>query len=115
MTKPNGLYDRFSGLESELEGLSEEERKQKIKAINKERYGWSKYGGGNHGLYQGEVDTTWCCQLCGQEQPKALPPFMYPIEPRIYIRICGNCQAIAIRTKVTHYTQIISIVRRYRD
>ena len=62
--------------------------------INKMKYGWSKWGGANHGLVKEELDE-WYCQGCGKKQVKGLPSYMLPIthkEDRDFARVCSKCE-----------------------
>ena len=61
--------------------------------ITKEMYGWSKYGGGRHGLVKTD-DSVWYCQCCGKKQPRELPGYMFSIGNREYLRLCSSCWAI---------------------
>lgn len=90
-----------------ISGLSIELKRQ----INKEKYGWSKYGGGNHGLVTQDIHESWFCQTCGEEQPEAIKPYMYEYFPRDYIRICPICYAKTIVLKHPTVKQIISLAR----
>jgi len=59
-------------------------------SITKQMYGWSKYGGARKGIVKESLDT-WYCQVCGEEQTKGLPAYMYHIGDRDYIRVCSKC------------------------
>lgn len=65
-----------------------------IVKITMQKYGWTKYGGGNHGLVKEGLDE-WYCQTCGRKQVKGLPSYMLPFDSkydRNFVRICSNCQ-----------------------
>lgn len=94
-----------------IDGLSPEE--QLRNAMNKAKYGWSKFGGPNRGLVQEDLTDEWNCQACGETQTKELPPFMYEFSPREYIRICSKCHNVRLRQEIEplHFNLFISIVR----
>lgn len=52
---------------------------------------WTKYGGAIYGLVREGIQTTWFCQLCGDEIPKEFKPFLYEMFPGDFIRICNAC------------------------
>lgn len=79
------------------EQLSEEVKK----ALNKAKYGWTKWGGPNMGLVQKNLTETWFCQACKEEQPDDLTPYMFEFVEREYIRICSKCHHI----RLTHDIQ----------
>ncbi len=83
-----------------------------IKAINKAKYGWSKYGGANYGLVTQEIHNTWYCQTCGEEQPEAIKPYMYEYFPRDYIRICSICYS---KTQILKHPTVRKIVELARS
>jgi len=61
-------------------------------SITKQMYGWSKWGGPRKGIVKETLDT-WYCQVCGEEQTKDLPAYMFHIGDRDYIRLCSKCWA----------------------
>ena len=81
------------------------------KIDGKKKFGWSKYGGGNFGLYGGNLQEEWFCQACGEKQPNALPPYKAEIILRNYVRICSKCFNIKRVRKVGYYV-LIRIVRK---
>ena len=58
--------------------------------ITKEMYGWTKYGGGKHGLVREQL-KTWYCQICGEEQTQDLSSYMVNLGDRNFLRICSKC------------------------
>lgn len=82
--------------------------------VNKERYGWSKWGGGIHGLIKG--DSEWVCQACGLKQPSQMPAFMIPFDQkgfsREYARICGICKHLQELRTLT-FRKLITLVRNH--
>lgn len=52
---------------------------------------WSKYGGARRGLEHSKSDPTWCCQICGEEQPMSLPGFFIKHPTGEYLKICAKC------------------------
>ncbi len=70
------------------------------KALNKQKYGWSKWGGANMGLVQKNLTETWFCQSCKQEQPDKLTPYMFEYASREYIRICSKCHWIRLHKNI---------------
>lgn len=93
--------------------MNKEERKI-YQELGKESYGWSKYGGGMHGLVGDEGD--WFCQLCGEEQPEESPKYMLPMDgtKREFLRVCSVCKHVQLKHKLGtyNYTKIIKIVRK---
>lgn len=79
--------------------------------LYKEKYGWTKYGEGNKGLYQGEVPEEWNCQACGEPQPSELSPYKFEFVSREYIRICAKCYAKVHADHITSFTVLVRIVR----
>ncbi len=87
--------------------------------FNKNKYGWSKYGGNNLALpvnKYGEVQDNlgeWYCQACGGHQTDEMPCFMFEVVPgsRDFIKICTLCQHKKVTVKVEIYTELIEVVR----
>lgn len=89
--------------------------------LSKMRYGWSKYGGPNYGIAKqtgttgdlmlGLDDNIWYCQLCGEEQNKELPNYLFSLDDtkRDFIRVCTKCKFDAVKKKVTSYRQLIKL------
>jgi hypothetical protein len=82
-------------------------------SLGKQKYGWSKYGGGNKGLETTKIHTDWCCQACGETQPVSLPPFKFRVEHREFIRICSSCYNKVKKQHIEEYVILISIVRKH--
>lgn len=82
----------------EQQNLSPEERIKK--ALNKQKYGWSKWGGANFGLVQKNLTEEWSCQACGEKQTNELPPYMFEFVEREYVRICSKCHHIRITLEI---------------
>ena len=62
--------------------------------FTRQKYGWSKYGGANHGLVKEEL-PEWFCQGCGQKQVRGLPSYMIPmtlVDDRNFVRVCSKCE-----------------------
>jgi len=91
------------------EELPEEVRK----ALNKAKYGWTKWGGSNFGLVQKNLTETWFCQACKEEQPDELTPYMFEFVEREYIRICSKCHATRLKQNIKplEFARLISVVR----
>lgn len=79
--------------------------------INHAKFGWTKWGGANHGLMKSDVNTDWTCQSCARLVPKELPGFMYEYSEREYIRICASCCHIVIFQEIKSFFDLISLVR----
>lgn len=69
-------------------------------------YGWTKYGGGKHGLVQKQTET-WFCQNCREELHKSVPSFMIELNFGEFGRICSECMNIAIEKKVSNLMDLI--------
>jgi len=91
------------------EQLPEEVRK----ALNKQKYGWSKWGGPNMGLVQKNLTETWFCQACCEEQPDDLSPYMFEFVEREYVRICSKCHAIRLKENIQplEFEKLCDLVR----
>jgi hypothetical protein len=94
-----------------IEPLPEEVRK----ALNKAKYGWSKWGGPNQGLVQKNLTPEWFCQACQDKQPDELTPYMFEFVEREYIRICSKCHHIRIQYEIQplQFNVLIEIVRKH--
>ena len=80
-------------------------------SLNMLKYGWSKYGGANHGLVKEELDE-WYCQCCGKKQTKILPSYMINLDDeREFYRICSNCKNVALNKKVANIKALIRVIR----
>lgn len=71
---------------------------------------WTKYGGAVHGLIKEKIEDTWCCQICGKEQPKELKPFLAELYPGDFIRVCNLCEH-PLHTKTVTIHRLITITR----
>lgn len=65
--------------------------KEVYDALNKAKYGWSKWGGPNQGIVQKNLTEEWYCQACQEKQTDELPPYMFEYAEREFIRICSKC------------------------
>lgn len=76
-------------------------------------YGWSKWGGATMGIVKEELDT-WYCQICGQQQVKELPSYMFPVDEykRDYVRICSKCKSKAVVKKVVVFTDLLKMIKQ---
>jgi hypothetical protein len=83
------------------------------KALNKQKYGWSKWGGPNFGLVQKNLTPEWFCQACKQMQPEELTPYMFEFVEREYIRICSKCHHVRITNDIQplQFDILIDLVR----
>lgn len=81
--------------------------------ITAKMYGWSKYGGGRHGLVKETLDE-WYCQCCGQQQTKSLPNYMfdYDGDMRDFIRVCSKCKYEAMRLKIRKVSELFDKMRK---
>jgi len=79
--------------------------------FTKAMYSWTKWGGGNRGLYHGALQDEWTCQACGQKQVKELPPYMFEFVPREYLSICAICQFTTTKFKITIFYELVELVR----
>ncbi len=77
---------------------------------------WTKYGGAISGLRKEKIDDHWYCQICSEEIPAEIKPFLFEMFPDDFIRICPSCTHVAssmTRTVTVH--QIIRITRFCTD
>jgi len=75
-------------------------------------YGWSKYGGGRHGLVKEDLDI-WYCQVCGEKQTKTLPSYMFQAgDEREFVRICSKCRFKATQLKIRKMEKLFDVVRK---
>jgi hypothetical protein len=76
------------------------------------KQGWSKWGGGISGLFKEELDT-WYCQICGDEQIKTLPSYMFPtdLSNREFVRVCSGCKSKSYTHRVTICWDLIRIIK----
>lgn len=84
-----------------------------IVTINQAKYGWSKYGGGNHGLVKDQNDY-WYCQCCRVKCTKEMPAYMYAFDNsnREFVRLCSVCSHLAKVADIHSYTDLILAVRK---
>lgn len=82
-------------------------------AINKFKYGWSRWGGNNMSIRKEHLEV-WHCQICGMEQSEQMPQFFFELLPesRDYVRICSICENKKTVNEVTTYEELIIIVRK---
>ena len=62
---------------------------------------WTKYGGAIGGLRKEHIEDHWYCQVCGDELPEEIKPFLFEMYPDDFIRICPNCTHVASAMHVT--------------
>lgn len=72
---------------------------------------WSKWGGGGIGI--DKRTPEWCCQICGDQQPEAVDPFIFPLNDREFLRICAKCQNKKITLNIVTYEALI-LIRKER-
>uniref|UniRef100_A0A7C5YUN7 Uncharacterized protein n=1 Tax=candidate division CPR3 bacterium TaxID=2268181 RepID=A0A7C5YUN7_UNCC3 len=60
--------------------------------LSKMLFGWSKWGGGNYGIFR-EITEEWNCQLCGEKQIIGMPQYFFPFDNyrRDFLRVCSVC------------------------
>lgn len=76
---------------------------------------WTKYGGAVHGLVKEEIKDKWYCQVCAEEQPKELKPFLFELYPGDFIRVCNLCIHEAYREEnepTIIYKRTVKIFRK---
>lgn len=83
---------------------------KKTRIINKMKYGWSKYGGPSKGLVKKQLDY-WSCQSCGDQLTIGLPVFMFPFDGKDFLRICSDCQNIALVYDISVFASLSFLVR----
>ncbi len=71
---------------------------------------WTKYGGAISGLVKERIEDHWYCQVCGEEIPVEIKPFLFEQYPGDFIRICPVCTHIASQETMEVET-LIRIVR----
>lgn len=83
------------------------------KEFLREKFGWSKWGGGNQGFLN---INEWSCQACGKQQTHELPWYFIPLfeagphENTEYVRICASCKHIELEHRLG-YRQLCDHVR----
>ena len=81
-------------------------------SITQKMYGWSKWGGGTHGLVtQG---GEWYCQICGGEQVDPLPSYVLPFDTtqRDFGRICTECKAEAVEHHIVIFWDLYQMIKK---
>lgn len=76
---------------------------------------WTKYGGAVFGLVKQGIEDTWFCQICADQIPEEIKPFLIEMFPGDFIRICPRCTHIASSRSTYSVHRIIKIVRIKRD
>lgn len=76
------------------------------------KQGWSKWGGGRHGLLKESLEE-WYCQSCGERQLNCFPSYMFPMDDsqRDFSRVCVACKAKANIKHVLIFWDLLKIVR----
>jgi len=74
------------------------------------RKSWSKYGSIKLGIE--EMSNKWFCQVCQDEQPLGIEPFLFPMSDREYLRICPLCENIKRNNEIVTYESLIIIRRK---
>ena len=74
-------------------------------------YGWSKWGGANHGLVKEELDE-WYCQNCSELQRKGLPSYMVETSDREFVRVCAKCKHKMIINNLRDYWGLMGLTRK---
>lgn len=78
-------------------------------SITKIMYGWTKWGGANHGIVKEKLEE-WYCQGCGKKQRDGLPSYMIPIDDvdgRDFVRVCSNCEHLLWINKARKTFQVL--------
>lgn len=84
------------------------------KEENKKKFGWSKYGGGNHATARMNIASdvkVWYCQCCRAEIPRAMTPYLIEIFEREYARICWSCYHIARIENILDFLILKTLIR----
>lgn len=79
---------------------------------------WTKYGGAVHGLVKEAIQDKWYCQVCAEEQPEVLKPFLFELYPGDFIRVCNKCTHEAYKEDgepIIVYRRTVRIYRKDRD
>jgi len=71
---------------------------------------WTKYGGAISGLMKERIQDHWYCQICAEEIPEEIKPFLLEQFPGDFLRLCPRCTNTASRTRVEVRT-LIRIMR----
>ena len=81
--------------------------------LSQQKYGWSKYGAGNHGLVKEQLDI-WYCQCCKTKCTREMPAYMFPFDDsnREFVRLCSTCERLAKVAEIKSYSDLILAVRK---
>lgn len=74
---------------------------------------WSKWGNLKLGFQKRTPE--WICQVCGDLQPEALDPFLFPMSDREFLRICAKCENKHIVYEITTHEVLIMICRKHES
>lgn len=77
------------------------------------RNSWSKYGSINIGTTK--IDANWYCQICREEQPKGIEPYLFPITDREFLRICSKCEHKKVKNNIITYESLVIVCRKRHD
>lgn len=81
--------------------------------ITKAMYGWTKYGGAEHGLVK--EGGRWYCQACAKEQPDEFPAYMMCVDDgnyRSFIRLCASCENLVKSRDIRRFSELKRLVER---
>lgn len=84
----------------------------RVSGLTKKAYGWSKWGGANHGLVKKQKTEEWSCQACGETAGSEMPSYMFEFIPDEFIRICSNCQALKNIRNIKTMPDLLAHVRK---
>jgi hypothetical protein len=77
---------------------------------------WTKYGGAISGLVKAQIEDCWYCQVCGEEIPKEIKPFLFEQFLGDFIRVCPSCTHVIAKLPPTIEVEtVIRIVRLERS
>lgn len=81
--------------------------------ITKMMYGWSKYGGGNHGLVK-DQNEIWYCQCCRVKCTREMPAYMFAFDDsnREFVRLCSTCSHLTKVADIHSYKDLVFAVRK---
>lgn len=72
---------------------------------------WTKWGGGRNNLIRSQSEKTWCCQLCGEDQPMSLAGYFLKDElSGEYMKVCSKCYSVS-NTTCFSFRKTMVIVR----
>jgi len=71
-------------------------------------FGWSKWGGGNQGIFTLLPSDEWWCQACGKVQTRNSPAYMIPIDAfnRDFAKVCSACRHRTIILKIRTFFEL---------